>query len=241
MFQHLDEVGSLRGFDAVEVAKHRRPALNHVIPDIRADSVYQGIGLPPGYNGHGIVLIGITDAGFDYTHPAFYDTYERHPHRGRLGWAEAERTGATGIWLARPSSRLRRCHLPPHAIQRSMVCAIRMARTWRGIAASGGAGTVYRGWPTMPDCSSSRSTMMPVSGRLRVDATDAQAEQKRLVINMSWASMDLRDGTSLFSQTIDALAGRASSSRQPTATTGARRCTSTRVRERYRAYASASR
>ena len=54
--QHLDEVGSLRGFDAVEVAKHRRPALNHVIPDIRADSVYQGIGLPQGYNGHGVLI-----------------------------------------------------------------------------------------------------------------------------------------------------------------------------------------
>jgi subtilisin family serine protease len=39
----------------------------------RVDSVHQGIQLPVAYSGKGVV-VGIFDGGFDYTHPAFYDT-----------------------------------------------------------------------------------------------------------------------------------------------------------------------
>ncbi|MBL0323328.1 MAG: S8 family serine peptidase [Ignavibacteria bacterium] len=37
------------------------------------DSVSRGIGLNLPYTGKGVV-VGISDNGFDYTHPAFYDT-----------------------------------------------------------------------------------------------------------------------------------------------------------------------
>ena len=49
------------------------PNLTRVIPDLRADSVYQKHELQMGYTGKG-VLIGVTDWGFDYSHPMFYDT-----------------------------------------------------------------------------------------------------------------------------------------------------------------------
>ncbi len=39
----------------------------------RVDSVHAGINLPQPYSGKNVV-VGVIDAGFDYTHPAFYDT-----------------------------------------------------------------------------------------------------------------------------------------------------------------------
>ncbi|MBP9690400.1 MAG: hypothetical protein KBE91_12355, partial [Bacteroidia bacterium] len=39
----------------------------------RVDSVQLGIDLPMAYTGKNVV-VGIIDAGFDYTHPTFYDT-----------------------------------------------------------------------------------------------------------------------------------------------------------------------
>jgi subtilisin family serine protease len=39
----------------------------------RVDSVHQGIYLPQAYTGKNVV-IGVVDAGFDYTHPTFFDT-----------------------------------------------------------------------------------------------------------------------------------------------------------------------
>ncbi|MEI7670312.1 MAG: hypothetical protein WCJ33_09550, partial [Pseudomonadota bacterium] len=39
----------------------------------KVDSVQNGYGLPQAYSGKDVV-VGIIDAGFDYTHPTFYDT-----------------------------------------------------------------------------------------------------------------------------------------------------------------------
>lgn len=39
----------------------------------RVDSVHAGINLPQAYTGNGVV-VGIIDAGFDYTHPSVFDT-----------------------------------------------------------------------------------------------------------------------------------------------------------------------
>lgn len=47
--------------------------LNKAIPDGRVDSVWQAINLDQAFTGKG-VIIGVTDWGFDYTHPVFYDT-----------------------------------------------------------------------------------------------------------------------------------------------------------------------
>lgn len=37
------------------------------------DMIHAGLHLPQGYDGSGVV-VGIIDGGFEYTHPAFYDT-----------------------------------------------------------------------------------------------------------------------------------------------------------------------
>jgi len=61
------------GFNYLEIAQKTDVNLDQAIKDVRADSVQKGINLPQAYTGKD-VYIGITDWGFDYTHPNFYDT-----------------------------------------------------------------------------------------------------------------------------------------------------------------------
>ncbi|NDE03773.1 MAG: hypothetical protein EB003_03845 [Flavobacteriia bacterium] len=71
--QKLAALSSLKGLDYLEIAGRIIPNLDKAIIDLHADSVHAGIGLPQGYAGKD-VFIGVTDWGFDYTHPVFYDT-----------------------------------------------------------------------------------------------------------------------------------------------------------------------
>jgi hypothetical protein len=57
----------------VELSQKNQPTLEKALKDTRADSVQLGIGLPEGYTGKD-VCIGVTDWGFDYTSPMFYDS-----------------------------------------------------------------------------------------------------------------------------------------------------------------------
>ena len=56
------------GIETFSVAHRVTPMLDKVRVDTRTDSVQAGLGLPMPFDGEG-VLIGITDWGFDYTHP----------------------------------------------------------------------------------------------------------------------------------------------------------------------------
>ena len=49
---------------------HSQALLHRAVVDGRVDSVRMAINLPQEYTGQG-VIIGITDWGFDYTHPVF--------------------------------------------------------------------------------------------------------------------------------------------------------------------------
>ena len=64
----IDDVNYLR------LSKRMNTALDKAVKDVRADSVHLGLGnLPEGYHGTD-VIVGVTDWGFDYTSPVFYDT-----------------------------------------------------------------------------------------------------------------------------------------------------------------------
>lgn len=57
-----------QGINVFSVAHRVAPDMNKTRFDTRTDSVQAGLGIPMPLNGEG-VLIGITDWGFDYTHP----------------------------------------------------------------------------------------------------------------------------------------------------------------------------
>jgi len=65
------------GIVYLQKANRIKPDLVRVLPDMKVDSVHGKNELKQAYTGKD-VIIGITDWGFDYTHPQFYDTSLKH-------------------------------------------------------------------------------------------------------------------------------------------------------------------
>ena len=202
----IDAIDLSTVFSLVEIPSKVAPLLDRVRYDVGADSVYWGVNLPEGFDGSD-VLVGVTDWGFDYTHPMFYDTLLQQtrvvaawdqfknsgPHPASYGFG-AEYIGADELLAAQVDT----ANIYSYNTHGSHVA---------GIAAGGGAGIQYRG-------------MAPATGLLfttfLIDAASviegfqwmqqiAESQGKRLVINMSWGLtyMGTLDGTSLLSQAID--------------------------------------
>ncbi|MFM7727199.1 MAG: S8 family serine peptidase, partial [Flavobacteriales bacterium] len=182
------------------------PALDRVRYDVGVDSVYFGAGLPEGFDGEN-VLIGVTDWGFDYTHPMFYDTLLQQS-RVAAAWDQFKNSGP------HPSGyNYGTVYETPEEL---MLAGGDTANIYSfgthgthvaGITGGGGAGIQYRG---MAPAAGFLFTTFLIDAASVVDGFHwmqqvAQAQGKRLVINMSWGLtyMGTLDGTSLLSQVID--------------------------------------
>lgn len=202
-----ESIALLQGVDYLELAGKVNHQLDKAVHDVRADSVQQGIGLPQGFKGKN-VYIGVTDWGFDYTHPAFYDstlsqtriiaawdqfkTNGPHPQGFNYG---TEYVGANAL-LAAGSDTANIYNYSTHGTHVA------------SIAGGCGAGTAYRG--VAYDANFLFVTFL-VDEAAVLDAWEwmyqkAQAAGKRLVINMSWGlyHFGTLDGNSLLSQAITA-------------------------------------
>jgi hypothetical protein len=169
--------------------------------------VQQGIGLPQGFKGKN-VYIGVTDWGFDYTHPAFYDstlsqtriiaawdqfkTSGPHPQGFNYG---TEYVGASSLLAAGSDT----ANIYSYSTHGTHVASI---------AGGCGAGTAFRG--VAYDANFLFVTFLVDEGAV-LDAWEwmyqkSQAAGKRLVINMSWGlyHFGTLDGNSLLSQAITA-------------------------------------
>ena len=194
------------GITYFQKAHKIKPNLVRVIPDMRADSVYAKNELMEGYTGKD-VIIGVTDWGFDYTHPMFYDTALKHtrilaawdqfktsgPHPKGYSYG-TEYVGETELLAAEKDT----FNIYQYATHGSHVA---------GITGGSGGGTVHRG--VAFDANFLFVTFL-VDEAAVLDAfawMKAKAEfyNKPLVINMSWGlyHFGTLDGTSLLSQAID--------------------------------------
>lgn len=199
---------SLEGVSYLSPSHRMAPLLNKALKDTRVDSVHQGLTLPHPFSGKD-VFIGITDWGFDYTNPMFYDTTLSHT-RICKAWDQFRTSGPApqgfsyGTEFSGEDALLQaQCdtfNIYEWATHGSHVA---------GICGGSGAGTIYRG--VAYDAQYLMATFL-VDEASVIDAynwmfTNAQQAQKRLVVNMSWGLywMGNLDGTSLISQAIDAL------------------------------------
>ncbi len=199
---------NLQGVSYLSPSHKVSPMLNKAVKDARVDSVHQGLTLPHPFSGKD-VIIGITDWGFDYTNPMFYDTTLTHTRILRA-WDQYRNAGPApegfnyGTEISGETALLQaQCdtfNIYQWATHGSHVA---------GICGGSGAGTVYRG--VAYDANYLMATFL-VDEASVIDAfnwmkTVAQQEGKRLVVNMSWGLywMGNLDGTSLTSQAIDAL------------------------------------
>ena len=204
----LDRLNELGCLDYAELAGKVKPDLDRVRSATRVDSVHRGIGLPQAYTGAD-VLIGITDWGFDYTSPMFYDTLLTQT-RIRAAWDQFRQAGPApegysyGAAFETPAELLAAgsdtANIYSYATHGSHVA---------GIAGGSGAGLNYRG---MAFEAQYLFCTFLVDAAAVLDAFQwmkaiADADQKRLVVNMSWGlyHMGTLDGNSLISQAIDGL------------------------------------
>ena len=204
----LGEINTLFGIEVLQLAGKIKPDLDRAVKDVRADSVHLGLNLPQSYTGKN-VLIGITDWGFDYTSPMFYDTLLSQT-RILAAW-DQYRTGLPPAGFDYGSEFSNPTDLYNIGTDTSNIYSYSTHGTHvAGIAGGSGAGTNYRGLAF--EANYLFATFL-VDEASVLDAWEwmyqkSVTEGKRLVINMSWGLYHLGtlDGNSLLSQAIDAYA-----------------------------------
>lgn len=207
--RYIAEDFSIQNLKYIEIAERIQPTINKMVKDIRADSVWNGINLPKGYTGKN-VLIGITDWGFDYEHPMFMDTNLTYS-RIRAAWDHFKISGNPPAGMGYGVE-----YLTPAALANAKSDTAGTYYDYAthgshvaGIAGGSGAGLKYRGVAFEAEYLFN-SVQLDIGAA--IDAfvwmkSIADADNKRLVINMSWGLyyMGTMDGTSLISQAINGL------------------------------------
>jgi subtilisin family serine protease len=202
----LGGIHQLPGIDYLQLAGKINPMLNKSVKETHADSVHQGIGLPQPFTGKD-VIIGITDWGFDYTHPMFYDT-NLSETRILAAWDQYKNSGPSPSGFGYGTEYADITSLLDAKSDTSNIYGKHYHGTHcAGIAGGGGAGTIYRGLAF--EANFLFCTFL-IDEAAVLDAYNwmkakADAEGKRLVISQSWGlhHFGTLDGTSLLSQAID--------------------------------------
>lgn len=198
----------IEGLEYAEWARPAVPMLDKALPDARVDSVHMGFNLPQPFSGKD-VLIGITDWGFDYTNPNFYDTAIQHT-RIAAAWDQWKTSGPAPSGFLYGTKFEGETELLTAQCDTSNVYGYAYHGSHvAGIAGGGGAGTIYKGVAFEANY---LFTTFLVDAAAVLDAYNWMHQYsltagKRLVINQSWGLyyMGNLDGTSLISQAIDSL------------------------------------
>ncbi|MCR4965102.1 MAG: S8 family peptidase [Bacteroidales bacterium] len=183
--------------------------LHRAVPDGRVDSVWNAIGLPQAYHGEG-VIIGVTDWGFDYTHPVFYDTSMTN-YRILRAWDQYKMSGPAPEGFTYGTEYVGQEELLAAQCDTSNDYNFAYHGTHcASIAAGAAAGTQYRGVACGADlllCTFNLNYVQCVIDAWRWMYDVAQQEGKRLVISMSWGVyfLDNMDGTGVLADEVKRL------------------------------------
>ena len=204
----INKLKELNNIEFASLSKKLRPCLDRALIDIRADSVHLGLGnLTQGYDGENI-LIGVTDWGFDYSSPVFYDSLLQET-RILAAWDQYKQSGPSpenfdyGTEFDTPSE-LNDVGSDTANIYSYSTHGTHVA----SIAGGSSVGTAYKG--IAPGAQFLFVTFLVNEGAV-LDAWEwmyqkSVEEGKRLVINMSWGLYHLGslDGNSVLSSAISA-------------------------------------
>jgi len=201
----IDKVDHL---NYLSLSKRMNTALDRAVKDVRADSVHLGLGnLPEGYYGDD-VIVGVTDWGFDYTSPIFYDTALQQT-RIIAAWDQYKLSGPSPTNFSYGTEFSNANSLLQAGSDTSNIYSYSTHGTHvASIAGGSGAGTEYRG--IAPGVNFLFVTFLVDEGAV-LDAWEwmyqkSLQEGKRLVVNMSWGlyHAGTLDGNSVLSNAISA-------------------------------------
>lgn len=203
--KEIDNLNLLQDFSHISLARKINYNLDKALIDTRVDSVHLGLDLPQSYSGKN-VYIGVTDWGFDYTSPMFFDT-SLSESRIVAAWDQYKTSGPTPSGFSYGTEYNDVQSLLQAQSDTSNIYSYATHGTHvAGIAGGSGIGTAYRGIAF--DAKFLFCTFL-VDEASVLDAWQwmyqkAQTDGKRLVINMSWGlyHMGTLDGSSLLSQAI---------------------------------------
>jgi len=216
--QNIKAFTVMDGLLAIEMDMPMAPELDSARRKTSVDSIHKGLGLSQAYNGKDVV-IGIIDAGFDYSHPTLYDTlYEKF--RVKRVW-EQKKTGTSpsafgyGAEFADSAAILTKSHDINETTHGTHVAGIAAGSGFGGF---NGNNRIFRGMAYKSDMVF--TAIYPTSAYwLNTGMTDmldginytflyGASVGKPAVANLSWGCpLGPRDGSSLFSQAIDNLVG----------------------------------
>lgn len=205
----------LKGIDYIEIQQLSAPTLDSARSVTGADNVINGLDLPKQYKGEGVV-IGVIDAGFDYTHPAFYDSESKTLKIKRVweqsGTANPPENFKYGRELKTPEEIISAGKDIENFSHGTHVAGITVgdkvpeADQYYGIAPKAELVIVALKPP-------SQEQWKNTGGSDIIDGINyifqyAKSVNKPAVVNLSWGGqIGPHDGTSLFSQAVDALTG----------------------------------
>lgn len=215
--ENLNAFTKLKGVNYIQLDEPVYISLDSARHDTHADSVHEGTGLPQAYSGKNVV-VGIIDAGFDYTHPSLMDT-------------------AGNIYRVKKVWEQKSAGTPPAGYIYGNEIGDSLA-LWNdgydinffshgahvaGIAAGSGLGSSagnnrFRGFAyesdivivgIRPEPNEWTSTgLSSIIDGMAYVFNYAASVGKPAVVNLSWGcSVGPHDGTSLFSQAVDNLTG----------------------------------
>lgn len=210
----LQKFIAITQIDYIQLDEPIASNLDAAIKSARADSVQNGINLPLAYSGKGVV-VGIIDAGFDYTHPTFYDTSGNNLRIKRV-W-EQHNDGTPPIGYNYGNEISDNATMLAKGFE---VNSFSHGTHVGGIAAGSGYGTnkKYRGLAYESDLVivgiKPEKTEWKTSGMASIlDGMNyiynyAKSVNKPAVVNLSWGnSIGPNDGSSLFSQACNNMVG----------------------------------
>ncbi len=206
----IERLGLLQTADGIEVysVAHRVSAdMDKTRGDTRTDSVQAGLGVPAPFDGEG-VLIGITDWGFDYTHPNLNTSQKP---RILKAWDQFKRSGPApdgfdygtvySGYSELKAAKGDTAGLYGYATHGTHVAGICGGNGYNGhaIGQAPAAQFLLGSWFLDEAAWLDQAAWM---------WSVAKEEQKRLVINGSWGMYNFStlDGTSLLSQAINTYA-----------------------------------
>lgn len=214
--ERVQQLTEVKGLRYVQLDEPVAMNMDSVRKATQVDKVHDGTGLPHGFSGKDVV-VGILDAGFDYTHPSLYDT-SGAAYRVRRVW-EQRGTGTPPAGFAYGSEITDTLQM---AIKGTDLLFSHGAHV-AGIAAGSGFGGSgdnrrFRGIAYASDLVLVGITPLPgqwtstgmtdiIDGMSYVYSYAASVN-KPAVANLSWGcSIGSHDGLSLFSQACDNLGG----------------------------------
>lgn len=171
----------------------------------KTDSVYSGYQLPSKYFGKN-VIIGIIDAGFDFTHPNFYDSTGINYRVSRV-WNQNDTSGKKPLGFTYGSEYITKQEILTKRTDDST--AIHGTHV-TGLAAGSGYGitNTFKGISSESDICLVSTTFYQnnLLDAIKYLINYAKLQNKPISINLSLGSQaGPRDGTSIFNRTVDSL------------------------------------